>query len=244
MDAMYLRLSAHRQSWGRPKTTGNVITTERIPTVTGLWGLIAATQGWFRGCWEDWIYDTEFSVRIDRRGYVPEDFQTIATHEDERAYRRDLIMCMTGGKARDNSEIFTPQATKDNKSKTTCVHREILTDAEFIVQVTHPEKLDDIVDGLCDPKFAPYLGRKSHMPTFPLFLGWGREGLLDTMPTLVEDLGRRVPCGDVTLEQQKLSVEKTNPVTHCVVPGLTCRTDQHDWWDEHLSRKPRRSQLG
>lgn len=174
--ALYLRLSSPLQSWAGARTTGHFVRTNSHPTFTGLIGLIAASQGWKRGEWESWVYDTEFTVRIDDPGNRVKDYQIIANHADESEYRKRLAVC-EGLRPADTN--YAPTGAQTDKSAV--VVREYLAYAEFIVRMDHPTMIDRIRDGFRSPKFCVYLGRKAFSPTFPLFLGSSANSL-DTVP--------------------------------------------------------------
>ena len=112
-EALYLRLSAPLQSWAGARTTGHFVRTKSHPTFTGLIGLIAASQGWKRGEWESWVYDTEFTVRIDDPGSRVKDYQIIANHPDEQEYRKRLAVC-EGLKKNDSN--YAPTGSQPDKS--------------------------------------------------------------------------------------------------------------------------------
>lgn len=175
-EALYLRLSAPLQSWAGARTTGHFVRTKSHPTFTGLIGLIAASQGWKRGEWESWVYDTEFTVRIDDPGSRVKDYQIIANHPDEQEYRKRLAVC-EGLKPKDSN--YAPTGSQPDKSAV--VVREYLAYAEFIVRVEHPTMIDRICDGFQSPEFCVYLGRKAFAPTFPFVLG-DSDNALDSVP--------------------------------------------------------------
>ncbi|AKK04392.1 CRISPR-associated protein Cas5 [Corynebacterium mustelae] len=178
-DSVYFRLAGPFQSWAGPAITGNFVRTEPRPTHSGLVGLVAGACGFLRGEWPDWLNSLCFQVREDNRGVLIDDFQTINPRDTEMEFRSRLLLAM--GK-RPTNKLLT--ATPDGQGLTSLVQRTYLAGAEFIVQVASDEFGDILLDGLKNPRFSTYLGRKAFAPAFPFFLGSSSEDLLTKIPTV------------------------------------------------------------
>jgi CRISPR system Cascade subunit CasD len=147
MKFIMLRLEGPIQSWGERSLWDERDTSDK-PTKSGIVGLIACCMGLSR---ENEtipkIYDEiSMSVRIDNRGRIARDFQTI-----ENTVKAD-------GKLNKN-KVVSP--------------RYYLTDASFLVAIGFKDELllNEIVSALKTPKWLPYLGRKSCIPVLPIYAG-------------------------------------------------------------------------
>lgn len=194
MSSTYLRLAAPLQSWATARVTGNIVRTEQEPTTDGLRGLVAASLGAQRGKWPAWINDLKFTVRMDRRGELIDEFQTINPREEDLRFQRRLF-ALTTGRRWSKSTHFTP----DGQHLTSVVRRTYLADAEFLVEVRSSDHGDEVALALRYPRFTPYLGRKAFAPTFPYYLGIGEPGLLDQLPSIARDTGVPIPPRAATL---------------------------------------------
>lgn len=177
--ATYLRLAAPLQSWAGARVTGNIVRTGARPSHDGLRGLVAAGLGAHRGAWPEWLQDLQFSIRVDKRGSLVDEFQTINPHDENLEFQQRMHFILTRKKW-SKSASFTP----DGQNLTSIVRRTYLAGAEFVVEVSGSEHSNEVADALRRPKFVPYLGRKAFAPVFPYFLGAGEPGMLDSLPTL------------------------------------------------------------
>lgn len=175
MTSLYVRLAGPLQSWAGGRVTGNFVDTGKTPTPSALRGMIAAAFGWKRGEWEPWVDDVELTVRVDKPGAVVDDFQTIGPRATDFSQR--LHVAMTGKS--EGKKAFTPDA----RGLTSIVRRTYLADAEFLVEFSHDEKINEIAEAMAHPAFMPYLGKKAFAPSFPFILGTGEAGMLKTLPT-------------------------------------------------------------
>lgn len=178
-DSIYLRLSGPLQSWAGPAITGNFVRTGPRPQHSSLIGLIAGACGFLRGEWPEWLNSLCFQVREDHQGVIVDDFQTINPRDTEIEFRSRLLLAM--GKRPTNKLLMS---TPDGQGSTSLVHRTYIAGAEYIVQVASDEFGDMLLDGLKNPRFSTYLGRKAFAPVFPFFLGSGSEELLTKIPTV------------------------------------------------------------
>lgn len=181
-DAVYIRLAGPLQSWAGPAVTGNIVRTERFPTVTALRGLIAGALGARRGEFPEWLNDIEFSIRQDRKPHIVDDFQTINPRPESTTFRRRMLLVQRKSASSKKAITFTPDA----QGGTSIVQRTYLADGEFLVRIVCNDHLDEIEDALASPKFVTYLGRKAFPPSFPFYLGRGSSEAFTQIPTLPE----------------------------------------------------------
>lgn len=185
IESLYIRLAAPLQSWAGQAVTGNIVQTERAPTLTGLRGLIAGSLGAPRFSWPSWIDDVEFLIRVERSPYITDDFQTINPRTESTRFRRRLLIAQ-GQRVSQKSLVFTPDAEGGNS----IVRRTYLADGEFLIRLTSDDHLDELEYALSSPKFVTYLGRKAFAPTFPFYLGRGSADIFREIPTLALDRDR------------------------------------------------------
>ncbi len=93
MSTLLLRLAAPIQSWGIDKFERRG--TERIPTKSGVIGLVAAALGRRRNDQIEDLNALRFGVRIDKEGKLLKDFHTAKSKKDsyvtERYYLADAV---------------------------------------------------------------------------------------------------------------------------------------------------------
>ncbi|MGI5851587.1 MAG: type I-E CRISPR-associated protein Cas5/CasD [Caldicoprobacterales bacterium] len=93
MSTLLLRLAAPIQSWGIDKFERRG--TERVPTKSGVIGLVAAALGRRRNEQIDDLSTLRFGVRIDKEGKLLSDFHTAksqkAAYVTERYYLADAV---------------------------------------------------------------------------------------------------------------------------------------------------------
>ncbi|MEV4390573.1 type I-E CRISPR-associated protein Cas5/CasD [Nonomuraea sp. NPDC049607] len=181
MSGLVLRLAAPLQSWGEH----SVFTqrdTLRFPTRSGLIGLLASAEGLERGRSLAGYEQLRFTVRIDRPGVRMLDFHTIG-----------------GGLPRG---VPRPDGTQRPQEKATMVtRRQYLADAAFTVAIQGPDdRLVEIAAALRQPRWQPYLGRRSCPPDHPLLL---RSSVTDP----VADLRTRVPIARALREHDQPEAE-------------------------------------
>lgn len=87
MHTLVLRLAAPMQSWGTDSRY-ETRRTERIPTKSGIVGLIAAALGLQRNDDISFLRELEIGIRVDQAGTVQKDFQTASNpHNSYITYR-------------------------------------------------------------------------------------------------------------------------------------------------------------
>lgn len=147
MKFLMLRLESNIQSWGE-RSYWDERDTSDMPTKSGVIGLIACCMGLERDDKRiQYLYDeTTMSVRIDDRGRILRDFQTI----------EDTVKVT--GKLNPN-KVVSP--------------RYYLVDASFLAAIgsVNENLLNEISNAVKNPKWIPYLGRKCCVPSVPIFCG-------------------------------------------------------------------------
>ncbi len=152
MLTLLLRLVGPMQSWG---TTSRFDQrdTGKEPSKSGVVGLLAAALGIDRENWTDLELLTHLSmgVRHDRSGVPKRDYQT-AQH------------------------IISADRSKIHETAVTT--RDYLADAAFLVGLEYDERplLEKIHAALRDPVWPLALGRKSYVPSEPI---WIENGVQD-----------------------------------------------------------------
>jgi CRISPR system Cascade subunit CasD len=175
-----LRLHGPLQAWGGP-VVGDDRPTLPFPTRSGVLGLVGACLGILRPDNARMLALAEGArvhVRVDAPGTRLVDDQTIQGNPNASPTRQTI------------------------QSK-----RTYLCDASFVaVVVPGPhESLTQIADALVRPVFAPFLGRRSCVPSSPLLLAPEVSGddPLDLFGSLTrgpEELTRRLPAVDYYLD--------------------------------------------
>lgn len=168
MPTLLLRLAAPLQSWGS-SSKFETRTTEKMPTKSGVIGLLAAALGYRRDADLTELSALKFGVRADREGEDITDFQM--AHQEE--YYRNF----------------------DSKYSHLTI-RHYLTDAAFLAGFEGDEKLlAKLEHALQNPVFPLFLGRRSCPPTLPLVIGIREESLesaLRNEPPICRNNARKV----------------------------------------------------
>ncbi|TXL84734.1 type I-E CRISPR-associated protein Cas5/CasD [Streptomyces sp. IB2014 016-6] len=157
---LILRLSGLLQSWGE-RGVFHHRDTAPFPTRSALIGMFAAAQGRSR---EEALApypqfpdtpdhrDLTFTLRIDRPGTLYRDLHTV------------------GGGRPPEERLHTANGGHRPPAGSTLIsHRDYLTDAVFTAAVQGPDALiTHIADTLNQPRYAPFLGRRTCPPDEPL----------------------------------------------------------------------------
>ena len=155
MPTLLLRLVGPMQSWGTISRFDQR-DTGKEPSKSGVIGLVAAALGIARENWSDLKPLTHLSmgVRHDRPGVPKWDYQTAGCAKTETIIKAD-------GKQSPDGVIS---------------QRFYLADAAFLVGLEHGERqfLERIHAALRDPVWPLALGRKSYVPSEPV---WIEEGV-------------------------------------------------------------------
>ncbi len=158
--ALYLR--APMQSWGAYSKFGDRGTLN-APTRSGLLGLIAAACGIDKN---DEATDREWLARAAklslavlafRRGDRMVDYHTVgARYDKDNLWQKRMISVTSDGKPRG----------------TDITHRDYLTDSVFGAFLSGDDDLvAEMADGLANPVWGVWFGRKSCIPTEPILAG-------------------------------------------------------------------------
>lgn len=153
MATLLLRLAGPMQSWG---TTSRFDErdTQREPSKSGVIGLLCAALGRDRAEPVDDLAALRMGVRVDREGILMRDYMTATG------------VINAAGKADDNRTVVS--------------HRYFLSDAVFLVGFEGDHALlTQVHAALKQPVWPLSLGRKSYVPSAPVFLDHGvrEEGL-------------------------------------------------------------------
>lgn len=147
---LVLRLEGPLQAWGESAKFDNRDTSS-MPTKSGIVGLLGCALGYPRGS-ELLVQLSEaltIAVRADRAGVKAVDYQTV---------EGSPLMAASGKPRSGSNIIITPRA--------------YLQDACFTVFLDMPETWQDrIIDAFRNPKWSISLGRKSCVPSSPVFRG-------------------------------------------------------------------------
>lgn len=148
MSTLLVRLKGPMQSWGT-RSRFDTRDTEKEPSKSGVLGLVCAAMGIDRDNWVDLkpLTELRFGVRMDRPGVIKRDYHTAM----------DII-----------------KADESGKEKTAVTNRYYLSDASFLVGLEavgdDETLLNKIHDSLRNPVWPIYLGRKSFVPSAPVYL--------------------------------------------------------------------------
>lgn len=158
MPTLLLRLAGPMQSWG---TTSRFDQrdTGKEPSKSGVVGLLAAALGIDREVWDDELKSLAaltMAVRHDRPGVLKRDYQTAGCAATDKMRRADGSLSDDGVTS----------------------HRDYLTDAVFLVGLQGPDRslLERAHAALQNPVWALALGRKSYVPSEPV---WLDDGIVD-----------------------------------------------------------------
>lgn len=161
MPTLLIRLVGPMQSWGT-SSRFDQRDTGKEPSKSGIVGLLAAALGIDRHNWDDLepLVGLSIGVRHDRPGIPRRDYQTA-------------------------SNIISANHSKEHPTAVT--YRDYLADAAFLVGLESSEifLLDKIQSALKNPVWPLFLGRKSYVPSEPI---WIENGLQDV--PLREALGQ------------------------------------------------------
>lgn len=160
MKHLALFLRAPLQSWGVSGKFGERPTMS-FPSKSGVLGLLAAATGIDRSNdkWLERAAKMRFSVRAYRTGPRLSDYHTVGGGYDSKSPRERRCI---------------PAKAEDGKpGNTALTRREYLQDAVFGVVFSGDDDmlLEQIANGVQNPVWGIWLGRKSCIPTEPVFAG-------------------------------------------------------------------------
>ncbi|MBI4289608.1 MAG: type I-E CRISPR-associated protein Cas5/CasD [Chloroflexi bacterium] len=219
-NTLFLRLEGPLQAWG--DTSKFVIRrTMEAPTKSGILGLICAAMGVRRLDARQHLKDLNklaMGVRIDRPGARWWDYHTVGAGYG-------LLKAEGGIKITGTTKTI----------ETLVSRREYLCDASFLVALRgQSETIQHVKTALEDPKWPPFLGRKSCVPSVPIMAGQGNfPGLKEALqyipwqPRLVEVDGVSPP-GELPC-----LIEWQAPSDDAIAPS-----DAEVWYDVPISFDP------
>lgn len=167
-SVLLLWLDGPMQSWGT-RARWDVRDTGGEPTKSGVIGLIGCSMGLRRrdSKLEEVDHSLLFGVRVDCRGVIATDYHTVTgyhrTAEGEFKRKGGSSKSLAAAQEHDENTVVSP--------------RDYLHDASFLValmvkpeyQASNQNLLSDISQCLQAPKWPLYLGRKSCVPSRPIF---------------------------------------------------------------------------
>lgn len=159
-NTLFLRLEGSLQSWGE-RGRWSVRDSALTPTKSGVIGLVACAMGLredepIRNLSEK----TRMGVRVDKAGELLTDYHTIGG-----GYDFPTLLEATG----------KPKKTPKGQPHTEISLRDYLADASFLVALQSADStlIQTMVDKLQDPVWPVFLGRKSCIPSRPVYDGIG-----------------------------------------------------------------------
>ena len=172
------------QSWGT-RSRFQERDTEREPSKSGVVGLLCAALGRDRAEPIDDLSRLKIGVRVDREGHLRRDFQTA------------LNVITADGELAKDAQIST---------------RHYLADAVFLVGLEGDNNiLCTLHTALSNPVWPLFLGRKSYVPSMPLYLP---DGLREDTDLRAALLAYRLLC-DPQKEQKEIRfILESSSATH------------------------------
>ena len=151
-----LRLEAPLQSWGS-ESSYNIRRTESLPTKSALAGICCAAIGIERGTEDEQEFLKGFST-----------LKMLSMSIPKKVDGRELETW----RLQDFHTVRNSKTAEGGEKKSHITKREYLTDASFGAVLTGDATLiERISAGLEDPKWGIWLGRKSCIPSAPVFAG-------------------------------------------------------------------------
>ncbi len=238
---LLLRLEGPLQSWG-VRSRWSRRDTAPEPSKSAVIGLLGCAMGILRPDWrsgaepdrtlEQWDSALHFGVRIDRPGTIETDYHTVQGHFRQADGKVKTALHVSG---------VQPDRARCEPPHTELTWRDYLHDAAFLVALAvkpnHRDSsgalLDHLKDCLQRPKWPLYLGRKSCVPSRPVF---------DRLTREYEDLEgalRAEPWAGLRSPRERRSVVRTGQASSLSawLLGITRRKVQ----DELRTRRRRSS---
>ncbi|ASO21627.1 CRISPR system Cascade subunit CasD [Actinoalloteichus hoggarensis] len=157
---LLLHLTGPLQSWGE-HSHFTERDTARVPTRSGVVGLLAAALGRARTEPISDLAALRITIRVDRPGVLLRDLHTVGGDQRQKSNKHTVTTAEGGKRPRDAATLLS--------------HRYYLADAAFTVAVTALTDEDALLTrcahALREPAWPLYLGRRSCPPSLPLFLG-------------------------------------------------------------------------
>lgn len=195
MPTLLLQCVAPLQSWGT-ESHFSVRDTGREPSKSGIVGLLCAALGRPRTEPVADLAALRMGVRVDREGHILRDFHTAGQ----------------GGLQKG----FVPASGKGVSKSTIISNRYYLADAVFLVGLEGERPfLQTVQNGLANPHWMLFLGRKACPPARPVYLPDGLQDTslfeaLQTYPLLCHNDGR---VRYVLEDRSGTHVKKDHPIS-------------------------------
>lgn len=158
-NTLFLRLEGPLQAWGE-RGRWSVRDTAPEPTKSGIVGLLACALGLnadeeIRGLSQH----IEVGIRVDQPGTLLDDYHTVGG-----GYDAPQLLTAEG----------KPKRTPAGEPHTELTNRAYLCDASFLVAIqSNPETINWLAQAVQNPQWSIFLGRKSCIPSRPLYEGIG-----------------------------------------------------------------------
>ncbi|MEU4834133.1 type I-E CRISPR-associated protein Cas5/CasD [Streptosporangium sp. NPDC023615] len=167
---LVLRLGGPLQSWG-DRSVFNRRDTRPEPTKSGVLGLLAAAAGRDREEPPGELLQLRMGVRVDQPGTLLRDYHTVSDY-------RGRPLPQAGVSAKGVQKLTSPA------KHTHITQRFYLQDAIFLAALQGPAPLvQALAEAVRHPAFPLALGRRSCVPTQPLFLAVREEPLEEVLRT-------------------------------------------------------------
>ena len=156
-NTLFLRLEGPLQSWGE-RARWSIRDTTPEPTKSGVIGLVACALGYAD---DERIrhlsHQTQMGVRVDSAGIRLTDYHTIGG-----GYHMPQLL-----------QADSKPKGKPGKAHTELSYRDYLCDASFLVALQSEDEglIAQMGDALQNPVWSCYLGRKSCVPSVPIYAG-------------------------------------------------------------------------
>lgn len=185
-STLVLRLAGPLQSWG-DRSVFNRRETRPEPTKSGILGLLAAAAGRAREEPLGDLLGLQLGVRVDQPGSLLRDYHTVSDY-------RGRPLPQAGVSAKGVQKLTSPA------KYTHVTQRFYLQDAVFLAALHGPTALVEMLaEAVRRPAFPLALGRRSCVPTQPLFLAVRRaplEEVLETEPWQATDTAKHLYARD------------------------------------------------
>lgn len=219
---LLLRLEGPMQSWGL-QSLFDIRSTETLPTKSGVIGLTAAALGIERGDRKSLaeLYKLKMAVLCSREGQLLVDYQTVgAGYENLPPAERDIYQLRDANGKRRVAQTF----------------RYYLFDYRFKgVLCGNEELIERCKEALLNPKWLLYLGRKTCLPSKPVF-----DRILNNGSEVVSYLEGLLKEEALRDEEKRIGLSKS-VLDEC---RILCETDSEgtivqDVLDDFKNRKNR-----
>jgi CRISPR system Cascade subunit CasD len=208
------------QSWGT--ASRHVIRhTDLEPSKSGVIGLLCAALGRDRASPVDDLAAMRMGVRVDREGTVKCDYQTAMgvrrANEGREERGRRAAARGRSASARRRRDLHDPRDATEQ------TWRFYLADAAFLVGLESPDRalLERLHEALRNPRWALFLGRKSYLPSPPV---WIPNGIVDK--PLEKALAEHEPLVDTSPSPRRYVLEEERGAPPPPLSILVRRMDQ------------------